>query len=59
MVCLGGSFPQLQKLHFYKLEEWEAWIVEEGSMPLLHTVRIFFCEKFKEIPDRLRNITIC
>nr|VDC92791.1 unnamed protein product [Brassica rapa] len=57
MVCLRGGFPQLQKLKFYGLEEWEEWIVEEGSMPLLHTLKIDSCPKLKELPDGLRFIT--
>ncbi|KAL1194378.1 putative disease resistance protein [Cardamine amara subsp. amara] len=57
MVCSGGGFPQLQKLQFLGLEEWEEWIVEEGSMPLLHTLSIRLCEKLKELPDGLRFIT--
>ncbi|CAN6850453.1 unnamed protein product [Brassica oleracea] len=57
MVCSRGGFPQLQKLKFKRLEEWEEWIVEEGSMPLLHTVWIDYCPKLKELPDGLRFIT--
>ncbi|KAL1198452.1 putative disease resistance protein [Cardamine amara subsp. amara] len=57
MVCSGSGFPQLQKLEFYELKEWEEWIVEEGSMPLLHTLSIFNCPKLKELPDGLRFIT--
>ncbi|CAH8277320.1 unnamed protein product [Arabidopsis lyrata] len=48
MVCSSGGFPQLHGLSISILEEWEEWIVEEGSMPQLHTV--FFDinkEKFK------------
>ncbi|KAL0693527.1 hypothetical protein Bca4012_060707 [Brassica carinata] len=51
MVCSRSGFPQLQKLGFYRLKEWEEWIVEEGSMPLLHTLQIYSCPKLKEIPD--------
>ncbi|XP_033140355.1 probable disease resistance protein At1g59620 [Brassica rapa] len=57
MVCSRGGFPQLQNLEFEGLEEWEEWIVEEGSMPLLHTLQIDSCPKLKEIPDGLRFIT--
>uniref|UniRef100_A0A0D3AXW2 NB-ARC domain-containing protein n=1 Tax=Brassica oleracea var. oleracea TaxID=109376 RepID=A0A0D3AXW2_BRAOL len=57
MVCSKGGFPQLQKLDFYRLEEWEELIVEEGSMPLLHTLTIDSCPKLKELPDGLRFIT--
>ncbi|CAN7045851.1 unnamed protein product, partial [Brassica rapa subsp. trilocularis] len=58
MVCSRGGFPQLQKLEFRGLEEWEEWIIEEeGSMPLLHTLEIESCPKLKELPDGLRFIT--
>ncbi|KAL1204490.1 putative disease resistance protein [Cardamine amara subsp. amara] len=57
MVCSGGGFPQLQKLELSGLEEWKEWIVEEGSMPLLHTLSIRNCGKLKEIPHGLRFIT--
>ncbi|KAG2301255.1 hypothetical protein Bca52824_029906 [Brassica carinata] len=57
MVCSRGGFPQLQKLRFEGLEEWEEWIVEEGSMPLLHTLKIDSCPKLEELPDGLRFIT--
>ncbi|KAG2284220.1 hypothetical protein Bca52824_055440 [Brassica carinata] len=57
MVCSRGGFPQLQNLEFDGLEEWEEWIVEEGSMPLLHSLWIGSCPKLKELPDGLRFIT--
>ncbi|KAL0692252.1 hypothetical protein Bca4012_059432 [Brassica carinata] len=57
MVCSTGGFRQLQKLVFYGLKEWEEWIVEEGSMPLLHSLEIRRCPKLKELPDGLRFIT--
>ncbi|KAF3537390.1 hypothetical protein F2Q69_00025156 [Brassica cretica] len=57
MVCSRDGFPQLQKLRFFGLEEWEEWIVEEDSMPLLHTLYIKSCRKLTEIPDRMRFIT--
>ncbi|ESQ29583.1 hypothetical protein EUTSA_v10023235mg [Eutrema salsugineum] len=57
MVCSAGGFPQLQKLKFAGLEEWEEWIVEEGSMPVLYSLVIKDCKKFKELPDGLRFIT--
>ncbi|KAG2301333.1 hypothetical protein Bca4012_059493 [Brassica carinata] len=57
MVCSTGGFRQLEKLKLKGLKEWEEWIVEEGSMPLLHTLEIFNCPKLKELPDGLRFIT--
>ncbi|CAH8256740.1 unnamed protein product [Arabidopsis lyrata] len=57
MVCSGNGFPQLQFLSIFELKEWEEWIVEEGSMPLLHTLTIWSCGKLKELPDGMRYIT--
>ncbi|CAH8256436.1 unnamed protein product [Arabidopsis lyrata] len=57
MVCSGGGFPRLQNLMICGIEEWEEWIVEESSMPLLHFLFISCCPKFKELPDGLRFIT--
>ncbi|EOA34487.1 hypothetical protein CARUB_v10022028mg [Capsella rubella] len=56
MVCSSNGFPQLHKLILWELKEWEEWIVEEGSMPLLHTLYIWNCQKLKELPDGLRFI---
>ncbi|KAJ4887867.1 Disease resistance protein (NBS class) family [Raphanus sativus] len=56
MICSKDGFPQLQKLTFSGLEDWEEWIVEEGSMPLLHTLDILVCPKLKELPDGLQFI---
>nr|BAG68915.1 utative disease resistance protein [Arabidopsis thaliana] len=56
MVCAGSGFPQLQELSIKELEEWEEWIVEQGSMPLLHTLNIDDCPNLKELPDGLRFI---
>uniref|UniRef100_A0A0D3AXV8 AAA+ ATPase domain-containing protein n=2 Tax=Brassica oleracea var. oleracea TaxID=109376 RepID=A0A0D3AXV8_BRAOL len=57
MVCSRDGFTQLQKLQFDGLKEWEEWIVEEGSMPLLRTLEIYNCIRLKELPDGLRFIT--
>ncbi|KAF3561686.1 hypothetical protein DY000_02012919 [Brassica cretica] len=48
MVCSMGGFPQLQKLSMTKLKEWEMWIVEEGSMPLLLFLDIDCCGRLEE-----------
>ncbi|CAA7024091.1 unnamed protein product [Microthlaspi erraticum] len=57
MVCSGGGFPKLHRLKIWKLNELEEWVVEEGSMPLLHTLYINHCDKLKELPDGIRLIT--
>lgn len=57
MVCSSGGFPQLHKLEFGGLAEWEEWIVEEGSMPFLQTLTIHNCRKLMELPDGLMFVT--
>uniref|UniRef100_M4CM41 Disease resistance protein n=1 Tax=Brassica campestris TaxID=3711 RepID=M4CM41_BRACM len=57
MVCSKGGFPQLCKLEMSFLDDWEEWIVEEGSMPCLRTLSIEYCEKLKELPEGLKYIT--
>ncbi|KAL0718647.1 hypothetical protein Bca4012_067970 [Brassica carinata] len=57
MVCSAGGFPQLQRLSFIGLFEWEEWIIEDGSMPLLQSLSISRCSKLKELPDGLQFIT--
>ncbi|XP_048617603.1 uncharacterized protein LOC106400730 isoform X4 [Brassica napus] len=56
MVCSGSGFPQLRELELVLLEQLEEWIIEEGSMPLLHSLDITDCNKLKEIPEGLRII---
>ncbi|VVB07192.1 unnamed protein product [Arabis nemorensis] len=56
MVCSKGGFPQLCEL-ILVLDELEEWVVEEGSMPCLRTLKIMYCKKLKEVPDGLKYIT--
>ncbi|EFH62951.1 predicted protein [Arabidopsis lyrata subsp. lyrata] len=57
MVCSGGGFPRLHKLRLCGLERLEEWIVEEGSIPFIHTVSIWGCQKLKQVPVELLFIT--
>ncbi|XP_023643268.1 probable disease resistance protein At1g59620, partial [Capsella rubella] len=57
LVCSGGGFAQLRKLYLRGIDEWEEWIVKEGSMPLLHTLFISHCNNLRELPDGMRFIT--
>ena len=57
MVCSKGGFPQLCNLEISFLYDLEEWIVEEGSMPCLRTLSIWYCEKLKELPEGLNYIT--
>ncbi|CAL9225599.1 unnamed protein product [Arabidopsis halleri] len=53
MVCSKGGFPQLFELNLSGQYDLEEWIVEEGSMPCLHTLTINECRKLKELPDEV------
>ncbi|CAG7874438.1 unnamed protein product [Brassica rapa] len=57
MVCSNGGFPQLCNLEIRYLDDLEEWIVEEGSMPCLRTLSIYYCKKLKELPEGLKYIT--
>uniref|UniRef100_M4CM33 Uncharacterized protein n=1 Tax=Brassica campestris TaxID=3711 RepID=M4CM33_BRACM len=57
MVCSKGGFPQLCKLDIVSLYDLEEWVIEEGSMPCLRTLEIWYCEKLKELPEGLKYIT--
>ncbi|EOA34372.1 hypothetical protein CARUB_v10021896mg [Capsella rubella] len=57
MVCSGGGFPRLHKLRLSGLDRLEEWIVEEGSMPMIHTVSIWGCQKLKKVPAELLFIS--
>ncbi|KAF8085594.1 hypothetical protein N665_0660s0003, partial [Sinapis alba] len=57
MVCSAGGFPQLKELYLHGLGEWEEWIVEAETMPVLHTLYIGYCESLKALPDGLRSLT--
>ncbi|OAP15924.1 hypothetical protein AXX17_AT1G52390 [Arabidopsis thaliana] len=56
MVCSAGGFPELHELEVSRLEKWDEWVIEEGSMPLLHTLHIVRYN-VSELPDDLRFIT--
>ncbi|KAI8022570.1 putative disease resistance protein [Camellia lanceoleosa] len=59
MVCPGApgsNCPQLEVLKIYQLEELEELIVEEGGMPRLKKLVIFWCNPITTVPDRIKNI---
>ncbi|KAK4591343.1 hypothetical protein RGQ29_021518 [Quercus rubra] len=55
MSCFKGSFPELQVLNFWMLQELEEWKVEEHSMPKLKQLEIRSCKSLK-VPTGLRNL---
>ncbi|GLT90394.1 hypothetical protein SLE2022_083280 [Rubroshorea leprosula] len=56
MTCLHGTFPKLQVLKLWMLEELEKWEVEEGAMPALEEVEIRCCNKLSNT-DALKKLT--
>ncbi|XP_057870888.2 probable disease resistance protein At5g63020 isoform X2 [Cryptomeria japonica] len=53
-----GSFPKLRKLKLWMLPSLESLSssVEEGALPMLQTLAIFHCIKFKVLPRGLDNL---
>ncbi|KAF7130667.1 hypothetical protein RHSIM_Rhsim10G0143300 [Rhododendron simsii] len=47
MEYCRGTFPELRVLKLWKLENLEAWGVEEGGLPKLKEMEIRDCEKLK------------
>ncbi|XP_050371937.1 putative disease resistance protein At1g50180 [Argentina anserina] len=56
MVFTTGSFPRLQFLSLYFLCRITEWRVEEGAMPSLSKLVIYYC-KLSAVPDGLRHLT--
>ncbi|XP_058114481.1 putative disease resistance protein At1g50180 [Magnolia sinica] len=57
MACSSQGFPQLESLHLKGLHGLEEWRVEEGAMPSLLHLRIYYCNKLKELPEGLQHVT--
>ncbi|GAB4837582.1 hypothetical protein Ancab_039623 [Ancistrocladus abbreviatus] len=56
ITCNVASFPQLETLYFYDLDNLEEWRVEEGALPRLKTLHICECPKLKRLPEELKCI---
>ena len=56
MCCPQNSFPQLQVLKLWKLEELEDWIVEEGALSRLRDLEIRSCASLHKLPDGLQHV---
>ncbi|GKV14883.1 hypothetical protein SLEP1_g25686 [Rubroshorea leprosula] len=56
MECGRGTFPKLQVLKLWMLEELEKWEVKEGAMPALEEVEIRCCKKLSNT-DGLKKLT--
>ncbi|GAB4837003.1 hypothetical protein Ancab_039545 [Ancistrocladus abbreviatus] len=56
MTCNAGSFPQLEELTIFNLDNLEEWRVEKGTMPQLKKLYILHCRKLKRLPEELQSI---
>ncbi|KAM7485877.1 hypothetical protein LguiA_001886 [Lonicera macranthoides] len=57
MVCSAGGFPQLQILILCLLTKLENWRVDEGALPLLSSLYIYYCREMKRLPEGLKTLT--
>ncbi|KAF7847426.1 hypothetical protein BT93_L2979 [Corymbia citriodora subsp. variegata] len=51
MVCSAGGFPQLKHLLLCSLLNLEEWSIDEGAMPHLSRLGIWYCPKLKAVPQ--------
>ncbi|GAB4837387.1 hypothetical protein Ancab_039591 [Ancistrocladus abbreviatus] len=56
MTCSAGSFPHLEVLNMWCLDNLEEWRVEEGAMPRLKNLFICQCWILKGLPEELKSI---
>ncbi|CAD5189212.1 unnamed protein product [Musa acuminata subsp. malaccensis] len=57
LVFPKGGFPRLQYLSLGTLQDLEEWRVEEGAMPCLRELRLWYCNKLRMLPEGLRGLT--
>ncbi|KAF3647139.1 putative disease resistance protein RPP13-like [Capsicum annuum] len=58
ITCGNNSFCQLEFLRLDGLQKLERWHLSSSSMPLIIGFGIHDCSKLKEIPQRMKGITI-
>ncbi|GAU16965.1 hypothetical protein TSUD_37230 [Trifolium subterraneum] len=56
IVCESQSFPRLQLLKFWVLEQLEEWTVEPGALPCLRQMEIRSCPRLILFPDGLKHV---
>ncbi|KAK2457401.1 disease resistance protein RPM1 [Trifolium repens] len=56
MVCESQSFPRLQLLKLWVLEQLEEWTVEPGALPCLRQLEIRSCPRLQMLPDGLKHV---
>ena len=56
MVCSSGGFVQLESLVLNNVDELEELIVEEGALPNLRSLQVWFCHNMKKLPHGLLQL---
>ncbi|CAJ2629356.1 unnamed protein product [Trifolium pratense] len=56
MVCESQSFPRLQLLKLWVLEQLEEWTLEPGALPCLRQLEIRSCPRLILLPDGLKHV---
>ncbi|XP_064971667.1 disease resistance RPP8-like protein 3 [Musa acuminata AAA Group] len=57
LVFPKGGFPRLQYLSIWTLQDLEEWRVEEGAMPCLRELHLWYCSNMRMLPEGLRGLT--
>ena len=52
----GGAFQKLKCLELDNLRGLNRLIIDEGSLPLLETLKIGFCPLLKEVPSGIHHL---
>eukprot|EP00268_Persea_americana_P045903 TRINITY_DN4704_c0_g2_i1.p1 TRINITY_DN4704_c0_g2~~TRINITY_DN4704_c0_g2_i1.p1 ORF type:complete len:842 (+),score=93.30 TRINITY_DN4704_c0_g2_i1:207-2732(+) len=55
LICSSEGFPQLKFLQLAELD-LEEWIVEEGAMPSLKSVRVYTCIHLQKLPRGIYHL---
>ncbi|XXG51500.1 hypothetical protein AAC387_Pa03g0049 [Persea americana] len=55
LICSSEGFPQLKFLQLAELD-LEEWIVEEGAMPSLKSVRVYTCVHLQKLPRGIYHL---
>lgn len=51
LICSTGGFPSLQKLELESLPNLQNWHIKEGAMPMLHHLKIDWCDNLRMLPE--------
>jgi hypothetical protein len=51
LICSTRGFPSLQKLELESLPNLQNWKIKEGAMPMLHHLKIDWCDNLCMLPE--------